>query len=75
MQVFVKRDKFIPLDIFPNLFWAKKCFTIKFEIEDAVIDIDGIIWGCILVLYLGYTYFRCNFNYKYGDSGFCCRIR
>ena len=46
-------DKVVPLDLFPYLLWAKNGFTVKVEIKDAVIDIDGIILGCILVVYFG----------------------
>ena len=74
MEVFGKRDKVVPLDMFPNLFWAENCFTEKFEIEDDIININVRIWGCILVLYFGYPYFRWKFNYKYGTTGFYCRI-
>ena len=28
-------DKVVPLDLFPNLFWAKNVLTVKFRIEDA----------------------------------------
>ena len=73
MQVFCKRYKVVLLALFPNLFWGKK-ITVKVEIKDAVININDIIWGCILILYLGSSYFRWKSNYKYGAAGFCCRI-
>ena len=65
-------DKVVPLDLFPYLLWAKNGFTVKVEIKDAVIDIDGIIWGCILVVCFGSPYLRWNFNYKYGAAGLFC---
>ena len=74
MKFFVIRDKIIPLALFLNLFCAKNCFTIKFEIKYAFINIDGVIWECIFVLYLGSPDIRWNLNYKYGAAGFCCRI-
>ena len=48
-----KRGKVVLMALFPNLF---------VEIEDTVIDVDGIIWGGMLFLYLGYPYFRWDFN-------------
>ena len=71
MQVFDKGDKVVLMALFPYLFWAKKCFTIKLEIKDSGIDINGIIWGLILALYLGSPDFMWNFNCKYGAAGFC----
>ena len=35
---------------------------VKRKIKDVVIYINTIIWGCILVLYLESTDFRCNLN-------------
>ena len=45
----IKRDKVFLLALFPNIFSAKNCFTVKFKIKGVVMDINGIIRGCILV--------------------------
>ena len=36
---------------------------------------SGIIWGLILVLYIGSPDLGWNLNYKYGDMVFCCKTR